>query len=152
MQPGIRYSVLALAIYILWQYVIQGNIVRDAFKQIITQGGNIASLLKQMNNVSSGLAISQLLNTFSYMALASSFLGVSLGLLDYLADLFTLSDDAAGCTKQNRAGDLCATDIGRAAITQCFPVRDRFRRAGGYPLGSDRAGALMARASRRRFP
>ncbi|MCX2959320.1 MAG: tryptophan permease, partial [Serratia symbiotica] len=63
------------------------------------QGGNIAGLLKQMSNVSSSLAVSQLLNTFSYMALASSFLGVSLGLFDYLADFFTLSDDAAGRTK-----------------------------------------------------
>jgi len=52
-----------------------------------------------MSNVSSSLAVSQLLNAFSYMALVISFLGVSLGLLDYLADFFTLSDEAAGRTK-----------------------------------------------------
>ena len=76
-------TLLALAIYILWQYVIQGNIARDAFKQVIAEGGNIGSLLKQMGNVSSSQTVSQLLNAFSYMALASSFLGVSLGLFDY---------------------------------------------------------------------
>ena len=91
-------TLLALAIYILWQYVIQGNIARDAFKQVIAEGGNIGSLLKQMGNVSSSQTVSQLLNAFSYMALASSFLGVSLGLFDYLADFCkfrTTPSDAA---------------------------------------------------------
>ncbi|MGB8664867.1 MAG: tryptophan permease, partial [Serratia inhibens] len=92
-------TLLALAIYILWQYVIQGNITRDAFKQVIAEGGNIGSLLKQMGNVSSSQAVGQLLNAFSYMALASSFLGVSLGLFDYLADFFKFSDDTTGRSK-----------------------------------------------------
>lgn len=92
-------TLLALAIYILWQYVIQGNIARDAFKQVIAEGGNIGSLLKQMGNVSSSQTVSQLLNAFSYMALASSFLGVSLGLFDYLADFCKFKDDAVGRSK-----------------------------------------------------
>ena len=85
--------------HILWQYVIQGNIARDAFKQVIAEGGNIGSLLKQMGNVSSSQTVSQLLNAFSYMALASSFLGVSLGLFDYLADFCKFKDDAVGRSK-----------------------------------------------------
>lgn len=143
-------TLLALAIYILWQYVIQGNIVRDAFKQIIAQGGNIAGLLKQMSNVSSSLAVSQLLNTFSYMALASSFLGVSLGLFDYLAGFFTLSDDAAGRTKT-----VLVTFVPPTLAALLFP--NGFLYAIGFAglaatLWAVIVPALMARASRRRFP
>ncbi len=132
-------TLLALAIYILWQYVIQGNIARDAFKQVIAEGGNIGSLLKQMGNVSSSQTVSQLLNAFSYMALASSFLGVSLGLFDYLADFCKFKDDAVGRSKTALVTFVPPT--GRAAVPERFPVRHRFRRAGGHRLGGDRAGA-----------
>ncbi|MDM3803440.1 aromatic amino acid transport family protein, partial [Proteus mirabilis] len=36
---------------------------------------------------------------FSYMALASSYLGVSLGLFDYLADFFKFSNTGTGRLK-----------------------------------------------------
>ena len=88
--------------------MIQGNIARDAFKQVIAEGGNIGSLLKQMGNVSSSQTVSQLLNAFSYMALASSFLGVSLGLFDY-GGLLQVQGRRRR-TQQDRAGDLCAAD------------------------------------------
>lgn len=92
-------TLIALVIYLLWQYAIQGNIARDAFKQVIADGGNIGNLLQQMDTVSASKATSQLLNAFSYMALASSFLGVSLGLFDYISDLFDFTDDRSGRTK-----------------------------------------------------
>ncbi len=92
-------TLTALAIYLLWQYVVQGNIGRSAFRQVIADGGNIGSLLKQMEDTSSNRVVRQLLNSFSYMALASSFLGVSLGLFDYLADFFNFSDDNTGRSK-----------------------------------------------------
>lgn len=88
-------TLLALAIYILWQYVIQGNIARDAFKQVIAEGGNIGSLLKQMGNVSSSYAVGQLLNAFSYMALASSFLGCRWGCL-----IFSPTSSSSRITRQ----------------------------------------------------
>lgn len=66
-------TLIALVIYILWQYAIQGNIPRTTFKQIITEGGNVDSLLKQMNHSINNNIVKQCLNLFSYMALASSF-------------------------------------------------------------------------------
>lgn len=143
-------TLLALAIYILWQYVIQGNIARDAFKQVIAEGGNIGSLLKQMGSVSSSQTVSQLLNAFSYMALASSFLGVSLGLFDYLADVFTFSDDAVGRSKT-------------ALVTFAPPTLAALLFPNGFLYAIGFAGlaatvwavmvpAMMARASRCRFP
>lgn len=143
-------TLLALAIYILWQYVIQGNIARDAFKQVIAEGGNIGSLLKQMGSVSSSQAVGQLLNAFSYMALASSFLGVSLGLFDFIADFFKFSDNTAGRTKS-------------ALITFLPPTLAALLFPNGFLYAIGFAGlaatvwavivpAFMARASRRRFP
>ncbi|CAI1191240.1 Tryptophan permease [Serratia liquefaciens] len=142
-------TLLALAIYILWQYVIQGNIARDAFKQVIAEGGNIGSLLKQMGNVTSSQTVGQLLNAFSYMALASSFLGVSLGLFDYLADFFKFSDDTVGRSKT-------------ALVTFAPPTIAALLFPNGFLYAIGFAGlaatvwavivpAMMARASRRRF-
>ncbi|MCG5388787.1 tryptophan permease, partial [Providencia rettgeri] len=79
-------TLISLAIYILWQFVVQGNIPREGFKQVIAEGGNIGNLLAQMRINTANTSVSFLLDLFSYMALASSFLGVSLGLFDYLAD------------------------------------------------------------------
>ncbi len=143
-------TLLALGIYILWQYVIQGNIAREAFKQVIAEGGNIGSLLKQMGNVSSSQAVGQLLNAFSYMALASSFLGVSLGLFDFLADFFKFSDNAAGRTKS-----ALVTFVPPTLAALLFP--NGFLYAIGFAglaatIWAVIVPAMMARASRRRFP
>ncbi|WP_337047880.1 tryptophan permease [Serratia liquefaciens] len=142
-------TLLALAIYILWQYVIQGNIARDAFKQVIAEGGNIGSLLKQMGNVTSSQTVGQLLNAFSYMALASSFLGVSLGLFDYLADFFKFSDDTVG-----RSKTALVTFAPPTIAAQLFP--NGFLYAIGFAglaatVWAVIVPAMMARASRRRF-
>lgn len=40
-------TLISLAIYILWQFVVQGNIPREGFKQVIADGGNIGNLLAQ---------------------------------------------------------------------------------------------------------
>lgn len=143
-------TLLALAIYILWQYVIQGNIARDAFKQVIAEGGNIGSLLKQMGNVSSSYAVGQLLNAFSYMALASSFLGVSLGLFDFLADFFKFKDNQADRTKS-----ALVTFVPPTLAALLFP--NGFLYAIGFAglaatIWAVIVPAMMARASRRRFP
>ncbi|WP_447889483.1 tryptophan permease [Serratia fonticola] len=143
-------TLLALAIYILWQYVIQGNIARDAFKQVIAEGGNIGSLLKQMGNVSSSHAVGQLLNAFSYMALASSFLGVSLGLFDFLADFFKFKDNQAGRTKS-----ALVTFVPPTLAALLFP--NGFLYAIGFAglaatIWAVIVPAMMARASRRLFP
>lgn len=92
-------TLISLAIYILWQFVVQGNIPREGFKQVIAEGGNIGNLLAQMRINTANTSVSFLLDLFSYMALASSFLGVSLGLFDYLADFFKFSNTGTGRLK-----------------------------------------------------
>jgi tryptophan-specific transport protein len=143
-------TLIALVIYVLWQYAIQGNIARESFKQVIADGGNIGSLLKQMDIVSASQVTSQLLNAFSYMALTSSFLGVSLGLFDYLADFFKFSDDRNG-----RAKSALVTFVPPTISALLFP--NGFLYAIGFAglaatVWAVIVPALMARASRKRFP
>lgn len=143
-------TLIALTIYIFWQYVIQGNITRAAFQQIIAEGGNIGSLLKQMGSVASSSIVNQLLNAFSYMALASSFLGVSLGLFDFISDFLKFDDSRAGRTKAALVTFVPPT-IGALA----FP--DGFLYAIGFAglaatIWAVIVPAMMARASRKRFP
>ncbi|TBL45367.1 tryptophan permease, partial [Klebsiella oxytoca] len=92
-------TLISLALYILWQFVVQGNILFEGFKQVIAEGGNIGNLLAQMRINTANTSVSFLLDLFSYMALASSFLGVSLGLFDYLADFFKFSNTGTGRLK-----------------------------------------------------
>ncbi|PHM63681.1 tryptophan permease [Xenorhabdus ishibashii] len=143
-------TLITLAIYILWQYVIQGNIPREAFKQIIADGGNIGHLLQQMDNTSGNTTVTQFLNVFSYMALASSFLGVSLGLFDYLADCFKFGDHRNG-----RFKTALITFVPPTALALIFP--NGFLYAIGFAglaatIWAVIVPALMARASRKRYP
>lgn len=141
---------IALVIYILWQYAIQGNIPRTAFKQIITEGGNIDSLLKQMDYSTNNNIIKQCLNLFSYMALASSFLGVTLGLFDFIADFFKFKDDNLG-----RLKSAFITFIPPTLLALYHP--DGFIHAIGFAglaatIWAVIVPAMMAKASRKKFP
>lgn len=85
-------------IYTLWQFAVQGNLPRHAFGPVIAAQDNVAALLDALARVAGGGLI-RVLSFFSYMAIASSFLGVTLGLMDYLADLFGFGSDRAGRSK-----------------------------------------------------
>ncbi|MFS1539850.1 MAG: tryptophan permease [Candidatus Phlomobacter fragariae] len=141
---------IALVIYILWQYAIQSNIPRTTFKQIITEGGNIDSLLKQIDHSTNNNIVKRCLNLFSYMALASSFLGVSLGLFDFIADFFKFKDNNAG-----RLKSALITFIPPTLLALYYP--DGFIYAIGFAglaatIWAVIVPAMMARASREKFP
>lgn len=143
-------TLIALVIYILWQYAIQGNIPRTAFKQIITEGGNVDSLLKQMNHSINNNIVKQCLNLFSYMALASSFLGVTLGLFDFIADFFKFKDN-----NQGRLKSALITFIPPTLLALYYP--DGFIHAIGFAglaatIWAVILPAMMAKASRKKFP
>ncbi|WP_263322130.1 aromatic amino acid transporter [Endozoicomonas sp. Mp262] len=92
-------SLITLVFYIVWLISIFGNLGRDQFPAVIAQGGNIGSLIRALeaNGLQSGM--SNILQLFSNMAVASSFLGVSLSLFDYIADLFGFGHDLKGRLK-----------------------------------------------------
>lgn len=90
---------LALAIYLCWLIATMGNISRADFTNIIAQGGNMGVLVGALQQVISSDWLGSMLTLFANLAVASSFLGVTLGLFDYLADLFGFDDSFAGRSK-----------------------------------------------------
>ncbi|EKT63943.1 tryptophan permease [Providencia burhodogranariea] len=143
-------AIITVVIYILWQYAIQGNIPRSAFVQIREDGNNIDALLNQMNLSTTSSFISQFLTLFSYMALASSFLGVSLGLFDFIADFFKFKDSG-----QDRFKSALITFLPPTVLALIFP--NGFIYAIGFAglaatIWAVIVPALMAKASRKRFP
>lgn len=141
---------LALFIYILWQMAVQGNLPRKEFAPVITKGGDVAALLDALSRYISINYIEIALNFFAYMAIASSFLGVTLGLFDYIADLFKFSD-----TPWGRAKTALVTFAPPLLLSLQFPYG--FVAAIGYAglaatLWAAIVPALLVRASRKKFP
>lgn len=92
-------TLLALVIYFIWIIGTMGNIPRHEFKAIAAQGGNIDVLVAALSGVLHSPYLNLLLDIFSNFAVACSFLGVSLGFFDYLADLFKFDRSATGRLK-----------------------------------------------------
>ena len=92
-------SLLSLLIYISWQIAVQGNLPRSEFAPIIAKNGDVATLLIALNKYIPTQSISVLLDFFAYMAIASSFLGVTLGLFDYVSDVFKFGNHLWGRIK-----------------------------------------------------
>ena len=141
---------LALFIYILWQMAVQGNLPRKEFAPVIAKGGDVAALLDALSRYININYIEIALNFFAYMAIASSFLGVTLGLFDYIADLFKFSD-----TPWGRAKTALVTFAPPLLLSLQFPYG--FVAAIGYAglaatLWAAIVPALLVRASRKKFP
>ncbi|YCH31697.1 tryptophan permease [Erwinia sp. D4-22] len=92
-------TVAALMIYLVWIVGTMGNIPRVDFIAIAQRGGNIDALVDALGNLLQSASLSVLLTVFSTFAVASSFLGVTLGLFDYLADLLKMNNSATGRLK-----------------------------------------------------
>ena len=143
-------TLLALFIYILWQMAVQGNLPRDKFAPVIAKSGDVAALLEALSAYIPIQYISIALNFFAYMAIASSFLGVTLGLFDYIADLLKLPD-----TPWGRAKTALLTFLPPLLLSLQFPYG--FVIAIGYAglaatLWAAIVPALLVKASRKKFP
>ena len=73
----------AFVIYLLWEFLILGVIPEGALEQAKQHGLTAVAPLK--DHVAYG-AISLVGEVFAFLAIATSFLGVTLGLFDFLAD------------------------------------------------------------------
>ena len=89
-------SLTSLVVYGLWHVATLGNIPRSDFVEIKSAGGNVGDLVQALSGVASASELSSLLGLFANFAVISSFLGVTLGLFDFIADKFKLSDDRFG--------------------------------------------------------
>lgn len=80
-------SAIPLLIYLLWQLMVLGSINQIAFLNILENQSSIQGLLVAIRKMVELSIINISFNVFASAALITSFLGVSLGLFDYIADL-----------------------------------------------------------------
>ena len=103
---------IALVIYTCWLVATMGNISRTGFIGIIEQGGNMGVLVNALSGVITSDWLTTMLTLFANLAVASSFLGVTLGLFDYLADLFGFDESRSGRFKTAAVTFLPPTVLG----------------------------------------
>ncbi|WP_353241766.1 tyrosine transporter TyrP [Providencia sp.] len=89
-------SAIPLIAYILWQIATLGSIGTTTFVGILAENAGLNGLLDAIKDVAQSGRTELVAQMFMSLALATSFLGVALGLFDFLADLFKRQDNAAG--------------------------------------------------------
>lgn len=143
-------SLIALAIYSLWVASVQGNLARHEFGAINTAQDDVQAMLSALSTYVPVHLLKQLINFFTYVAIISSFLGASLGLFDYLADLFKIKNTKLGRLKT-------------ASITFIPPLVGSFLFPYGFVVAISYVGfaaaiwsiivpALMVLKARKKFP
>ena len=97
---SIRYgSLLAIAIYLVWLLASFTAIGREGFAPVIAAGGNMGALVAALESTGSGPTLAVMLQLFANFAVATSFLGVALGLFDFLTDLLKIDNSLPGRSK-----------------------------------------------------
>ncbi|AXH61626.1 MULTISPECIES: tyrosine transporter TyrP [Providencia] len=89
-------SAIPLVAYILWQIATLGSIGTTTFVGILAENAGLNGLLDAIKDVAQSGKTELIAQMFMSLALATSFLGVALGLFDFLADLFKRQDNASG--------------------------------------------------------
>ena len=123
---SIRYGILfTLFIYLSWMLSVFGSLHVSDIAQAMIAGGNIDDLLRALNGSRISDYLEGLLQTFANLALSSSFLGVALGLFDFISDLFKVKE-----THQGRIKVLLFVLIPPLLLSILFPYG--FLKAIGY--------------------
>lgn len=89
-------SFIPLVAYIFWRLATLGSIDSPAFTALLAQNAGLNGLLEAIREVVASSHVELAVHLFADLALATSFLGVALGLFDYLADLFQRQNSAGG--------------------------------------------------------
>lgn len=91
---------IPLVIYLIWLYVVLGTVPlngANGFIALIKNHGSIGELVHAIDiKVHNNKLVNFNINGFANIAMTTSFLGVSLGLFDFLADGFKLSNTRWG--------------------------------------------------------
>lgn len=145
----IQGSLLALVLYVIWQVAVQGNLPRSEFAPVIAADGDVTVLLQSLSTHVDTSGTGKVLAAFAYMAIASSFLGVTLGLFDYLRDLCGWPDNLGGRVKT------ALLTFAPPLLAYLF-MPTGFVRVMGYvglmaAIWAVLVPALLLRASRKRF-
>lgn len=85
-------TLLPLALYLIWQAVVLGSLTPEA---LAATDGKLEVLIGALTHQQQGW-LSQCIHLFADLALATSFLGVAVGMFDFLAALFNRQSSLAG--------------------------------------------------------
>lgn len=85
-----------LVAYIFWQLATLGSIDSTTFMGLLANHAGLNGLLQALREMVASPHVELAVHLFADLALATSFLGVALGLFDYLADLFQRSNTVGG--------------------------------------------------------
>ncbi|WKE64288.1 aromatic amino acid transport family protein [Gallaecimonas kandeliae] len=105
-------TLLPLALYLIWQLVVLGSLDQQA---LVQTDGALEKLVSALTGGQGGW-LSQCIHLFADLALATSFLGVAVGMFDFLAALFNRRFTLAG-----RGQTALLTFIPPLAIALYFP-------------------------------
>lgn len=89
-------GLIPLIIYIIWQWFVMGVVPisgTNSITELIKQGQPISHALKELLHSASVITFSQV---FAFCAIITSFLGVILGLFDFMADGFKIEKQGRG--------------------------------------------------------
>ena len=89
-------SAIPLMVYLLWQLATLGSIATDTFLGVLAERSGINGLLGAIQTVAQTGRVETAVRMFAGLALATSFLGVALGLFDFLADTFHRQNTVKG--------------------------------------------------------
>lgn len=89
-------SAIPLVAYILWQLATLGAIDQNAFSALLASHDGLNGLLQAIREIVASPHVELAIHLFAALALATSFLGVSLGLFDYLSDLLKRNASVTG--------------------------------------------------------
>ncbi|MCW2257707.1 tryptophan-specific transport protein [Providencia alcalifaciens] len=90
---------LALVLYFLWILGTMGNLPRAEFLNIINKGGNLDAFIESLYAVLNSKHLATFLLWFSISAVFCSFLGVAIGLFDYILASLKFQDNSSGRMK-----------------------------------------------------
>lgn len=82
--------------HIFWQVATLGSIDSTTFMGLLANHAGLNGLLQALREMVASPHVELAVHLFADLALATSFLGVALGLFDYLADLFQRSNTVGG--------------------------------------------------------
>lgn len=86
-------SLVPLICYILWDAAVQGSLPTsgpEGLQHIASSAHAVSALTKTLSVTAQSLWVGEMAHFFSYVCIATSFLGVSLCLTDFLADGFQM--------------------------------------------------------------
>ncbi|MGY5356779.1 tyrosine transporter TyrP [Cronobacter dublinensis] len=89
-------SAIPLVAYLFWQLATLGAIPSTTFMGLLATHAGLNGLLQAVRDVVASPHVELAVHLFADLALATSFLGVSLGLFDYLADMLKRRRTVAG--------------------------------------------------------